>query len=68
MTRSKRLTNKRVIKLVDKILGDDKKRELYSEGELAYMEHQVELMRKEREIRKLRKKQRQGFGYGESDL
>jgi hypothetical protein len=68
VTRSKRLTNKRVIKLVDKILGDDKKRELYSEGELAYMEHQVELMRKEREIRKLRKKQRQGFGYGESDL
>ena len=68
MTKSKRLTNKRVIKLVDKILGDDKKRELYSEGELAYMEHQVELMRKEREIRKLRKKQRQGFGYGESDL
>ena len=64
----KGLTNKKVIKLVKKILSDDKKRDLYTPAELAYMERQAEVMREEREIRKLRKKQQKGFGYGESNL
>lgn len=64
----KGLTNKKVIKLVKKILSDDKKRDLYTPEELAYMERQAEVMKKEREIRKLRKKQQKGFGYGESNL
>ena len=64
----KGLTNKKVIKLVNKILSDDKKRNLYTPEELAYMERQSDLMKKEREIRKLRKKQEKGFGYGSPDL
>ena len=61
----KGMTNKRTIKLVNKILGDDKKRDLYSPAEIAYMERQVEVMKKDRAIRKLQKKKEQGFGYGQ---
>jgi hypothetical protein len=64
----KGLNNKKVIKLVNKILKDDRKRELYSPEEIAYMERQTELMKREREIRKLQKKIDKGFGYGISDL
>ena len=64
----KGMTNKRTIKLVNKILKDDRKRELYTPEELAYMERQTELMKMDREIRKLRKKQEKGFGYGSVDL
>ena len=64
----KGMTNKKTIKLVNKILKDDRKRELYTPEELAYMERQTELMKLDREIRKLRKKQEKGFGYGSSDL
>ena len=64
----KGMTNKKTIKLVKKILSDDKKRELYTPEELAYMERQTELLKLDREIRKLRKKQEKGFGYGSVDL
>ena len=64
----KGLNNKKVIKLVNKILKDDRKRELYTPEELAYMERQTELLKRDRAIRKLQKKIDKGFGYGESDL
>ena len=64
----KGMTNKKTIKLVSKILKDERKRELYTPEELAYMERQTELLKLDREIRKLRKKQEKGFGYGESNL
>ena len=64
----KGLTNKKTIKLVNKILKDDRKRDLYTPEELAYMERQTELMKLDREIRKLRKKQMKGFGYGSIDF
>ncbi len=64
----KGMTNKKTIKLVNKILKDDRKRELYTPEELAYMERQTELLKLDREIRKLRKKQEKGFGYGSIDL
>ena len=64
----KGLTNKKTIKLVNKILKDDRKRDLYTPEELAYMERQTELMKLDREIRKLRKKQKKGFGYGSIDF
>ena len=59
----KGLTNKRVIKLVKKILSDDKKRELYTPEELAYMERQAELLKIERQRRKQARKVEKGFGY-----
>jgi hypothetical protein len=49
----KGLTNKKTIKLVNKILGDEKKRALYSPEELAYMERQAMLLRIDRQRRKL---------------
>ena len=64
----KGMTNKKTIKMVRKILKDDRKRELYTPEELAYMERQSELLQLDREIRKLRKKQEKGFGYGSADL
>ncbi len=64
----KGLTNKKVIKLVKKILSDDKKRDLYTPEELAYMERQADLMQIERQRRKHARKVEKGFGYGESDL
>ena len=64
----KGMTNKRTIKLVRKILSDDKKRELYTPEELAYMERQADLLMLDRERRKLARKKQQGFGYGSVDL
>ena len=64
----KGMTNKKTIKLVNKIIKDDSKRELYTPEELAYMERQTELLKLDIEIRKLRKKQEKGFGYGSVDL
>ena len=64
----KGMTNKRTIKLVKKILSDDKKRELYTPEELAYMERQAELLKIDRERRKLARKKEQGFGYGSVDM
>ena len=53
---------KRTIKLVTKVLGNDKKRKLYSDEEIAYMERQVQLMKLQRAIRKQRRKMEKGFG------
>ena len=53
---------KRTIKLVTKILGNDKKRKLYSDEEIAYMERQVRLMKLQRAIRKEQRKREKGFG------
>ena len=64
----KGMTNKKTIKLVKKILSDDKKRELYTPEELAYMERQAELLKIDRERRKLARKKEQGFGYGSVDM
>ena len=53
---------KKTIKLVTKVLNSDKKRKLYSEEELAYMERQVRLMKLQRAIRKEQRKRDKGFG------
>ena len=53
---------KRTIKLVTKVLGDDKKRRLYSDEEIAYMERQVQLLKVERARRKHQRKLEKGFG------
>ena len=64
----KGMTNKKTIKLVKKILSDDKKRELYTPAEIAYMERQADLLMLDRERRKLARKKQQGFGYGSVDM
>ncbi len=53
---------KRTIKLVTKVLGNERKRKLYTEAELAYMERQVQLIKMERAIRKEQRKREKGFG------
>ena len=53
---------KRTIKLVTKVLGNEKKRKLYTEAELAYMERQVQLIKLQRAIRKEQRKREKGFG------
>ena len=53
---------KRTIKLVTKVLGDEKKRRLYSDEEISYMERQVALMKVERARRKHQRKLEKGFG------
>jgi hypothetical protein len=54
---------KKTIKLVNKVLHDTKKRQLYSSEEIAFMERQVVLLEKERRARKLQRKKEKGFGY-----
>ena len=53
---------KKTIKLVNKLLHDPKKRKLYSDAELLYMEKQVVSMEKERRARKAQRKREKGFG------
>ena len=53
---------KRTIKLVTKVLGNEKKRALYTEAEILYMERQVQLIKLERARRKLQRKREKGFG------
>ena len=53
---------KRTIKLVAKVLGNEKKRALYTEAEILYMERQVQLIKLERARRKLQRKREKGFG------
>ena len=53
---------KKTIKMVTKLLGDQKKRKLYTEEEIKYMERQVQLMKVERAIRKEQRKREKGFG------
>lgn len=55
-------SRKRTIKLVTKVLGNEKKRKLYTEAELLYMERQVQLIKMERAIRKEQRKREKGFG------
>ena len=54
---------KKTIKLVTSILQDEKKRQLYSEEDLKYMERKLVLMKIERARRKLQRKRDKGFGY-----
>ena len=58
---------KHTMKLVKKVLKDSDKNILYSEEELAYMRRQLGQMKEERKMRKLQKKQQQGFGYGKRE-
>ena len=53
---------KKTIRLVNKVLHDPKKRHLYSEEEIAYMERQVILLEKERRARKIHRRKEKGFG------
>jgi len=53
---------KKTIKLVTKVLNSEKKRKLYTEEELKYMERQVQLMKLQRAIRKEQRKRDKGFG------
>ena len=53
---------KKTIKLVTKVLNSEKKRKLYTEEELMYMERQVRLMKLQRAIRKEQRKRDKGFG------
>ena len=54
---------KHTMKLVKKVLDDNDKNVLYTEEELMYMKRQLGHMKEERKLRKLQKKQQQGFGY-----
>ena len=54
---------KHTMKLVKKVLKDDDKNVLYTEEELMYMRRQLGEMKEQRKLKKLQKKQQQGFGY-----
>lgn len=53
---------KRTIKLVTKVLNNEKKRKMYSDEELAYMQMHVTRMKLQRAIRKEQRKREKGFG------
>ena len=53
---------KRTIKLVTKILNSEKKRKLYTDEDIMYMERQVMLMKLERARRRHQRKLEKGFG------
>ena len=54
---------KKTIKLVTSILQDEKKRKLYTDEDIKYMERKVVLLKLERARRKLQRKKERGFGY-----
>ncbi len=54
---------KKTIKMVTKLLGDDKRRKLYTEEEIKYMERQVVLLKLQRARRLHQRKLDKGFGY-----
>ena len=54
---------KKTIKMVTKLLGDDKRRQLYTEEEIKYMERQVVLLKLQRARRLHQRKLDKGFGY-----
>jgi len=54
---------KRTIKLVTKVLNNEKRRKLYTEAELQYMERQVQMMKLQRAIRREQRKREKGFGH-----
>ena len=53
---------KKTIKLVTKLLGDEKKRKLYSDAEIKYMERKLMLLKLERQRRLHQRKLQKGFG------
>ena len=53
---------KKTIKLVTKVLGNEKKRKLYSDEEIAYMERQLKLLKIRRAMRVEQRKRDKGFG------
>ena len=53
---------KKTIRAVNKVLHDPKKRKLYTDEELLYMERQVVLLEKERARRIKQRKSEKGFG------
>ena len=53
---------KRTIKLVSKVLNSDKKRKMYTDEELVYMELQVRRMKLRRAIDREQRKRDKGFG------
>jgi hypothetical protein len=52
---------KRTIKLVSKLLNNEKKRSMYSDEELQYMELQVKRMKMQRAINREQRKRNKGF-------
>ena len=54
---------KKTIRLVTSILQDEKKRKLYSDEDIKYMERKLTLLKIERARRKMQRKKEQGFGY-----
>lgn len=52
---------KKTIKLVTKVLSSDKKRKLYTDAEILYMEQQVERLKEERRRRLDARKREKGF-------
>ncbi len=52
---------KKTIKLVNKLLHDPKKRKMYTDEELVYMERQVVRLKQERSARKLQRRQEKGI-------
>jgi len=55
---------KKTIKMVTKLLGDDKRRKLYTDEEIKYMERQVILLKLQRARRLHQRKIDKGFGHG----
>ena len=49
--------------MVTKLLGNDKRRQLYTEEEIKYMERQVVLLKLQRARRLHQRKLDKGFGY-----
>ncbi len=54
---------KRTIKMVTKLLGDTKRRKLYTDEEIKYMERQVTLLKLQRARRLHQRKIDKGFGH-----
>lgn len=52
---------KKTIRLVNNLLHDPKKRKMYTDEELMYMQKQVVLLKQERRARKLQRRQEKGF-------
>lgn len=53
---------KKTIRRVQSVLNDEKKRKLYSESELLYMEKQLVLLKELRKTRVQQRKLSKGFG------
>lgn len=54
---------KKTIKMVTKLLSSNKRRKLYSEEEIKYMERQVQLLKVDRARRLHQRKIDKGFGH-----